>query len=241
MDSALARRRVDNMRTQSRLRTGALHVAWAMAIACWSLSVVGLMWWFTDYEFSTYEEHTGTAVTHWPSGTALQLSSDRPTLVIFVHPKCPCTRASLRELRRLLETSTVTEAELPDVVVVANQPQGVGAAWSDTDTVRDAELLPRATMFADVGGEESERFGAVTSGAVMLFDTAGKRLFAGGVTTSRGHEGDSTGCVMLRQLLKHETLAEAATLPTFGCKLCVRGERADGEPDCTENCVAPLP
>jgi hypothetical protein len=96
-------------------------------------------------------------------------------------------------------------------------------------------------LFADVGGAEAERFGAVTSGAVMLFDTTGKRLFAGGITTSRGHEGDSAGGVMLRRLLKNETLAEAPTIPTFGCKLCVHGESAEADGDCTENCVAPLP
>jgi hypothetical protein len=229
------------MPAQSKVKLGAMHVAWTTAIVCWSLGVVGLFWWITNYEFSNYEKPEDSAVTHWPGDAALQLSSDRPTLVFFMHPKCPCTRASLRELRRLLEASTVMDAELPDVIVVVNQPQGADAAWSNTDTVRDAALLPRATMFAEIDGQESTRFGAVTSGGVMLFDTAGKRLFAGGITTSRGHEGDSAGGVMLRQLLKNEIPGGPTTFPTFGCKLCVRGESADAESDCTGNCVAPLP
>jgi hypothetical protein len=229
------------MPAQSTDKQGSMHIGWTIAIMIWSLSVVGILWWFTDYEFSSYEQDTDVAVTHWPNDTALELSSERPTLVFFVHPKCPCTRASLRELRRLLETSTVPVDELPVVTVVVNQPHGADAAWSDTDTVRDAALLPRVTMFADVGGVESELFGAVTSGAVMLFDTAGKRLFAGGITTSRGHEGDSTGSEMLQRLLKKEAPMAMVTLPTFGCRLCVPDENVESVPACTGKCSEPLP
>jgi len=225
----------------AKVKLGTMHVGWIAAIVFWSLGVVGTLWWITDYEFSTTGNDADAAVTHWPSDSALKLSSQRPTLVFFMHPKCPCTRASLRELRRLLEASTIADAELPVVIVVVNQPRGADAAWRDTDTVRDAAILPRVTMITDAGSLESDRFGAVTSGAVMLFDTTGARLFAGGVTTSRGHEGDSAGCDMLRRLLKKEAPAGPLTFPTFGCRLCVPGESAEDEPVCTENCHEPLP
>jgi hypothetical protein len=35
---------------------------------------------------------------HWPKDTALPLDSERPTLVLFAHRHCPCTRTTLREL-----------------------------------------------------------------------------------------------------------------------------------------------
>lgn len=229
------------MPAQLQTRTGSLHLGWNAAIAVWIVCVAGMLWWITDYEFSTYETSTDKAVSHWPSDTSLRLSTERPTLVFFMHPKCPCTRASLNELRKLLEASTVVAGELPEVIVVASQPRQTDASWSETGTVRDAALLPRAIVFTDVDGLESERFGAVTSGTVMMFDTTGNRLFAGGITTSRGHEGDSAGGVMLRHLLNGEIAGMQPVVPTFGCKLCSREDGPEQKANCHADCVAPLP
>jgi hypothetical protein len=223
-----------------RIKHGSIHVAWATAIVLWSSGIVAVLWWITDYEFFTNETTAQVAVDEWPHDAAIGLSSSRPTLVFFMHPKCPCTRASLTQLRKLLEASAIVEAELPDVIVVVSQPQGADSDWSNTDTVRDAAILPRATIFTDVEGLTAEQFGAVTSGAVMLFDTSGKRLYAGGITVSRGHEGDSAGGDLLRQLLKRETPTDIPIVPTFGCKLCTQGEIAAATA-CTENCTDSLP
>ena len=45
----------------------------------------------------------GAAPARWPSGTRLPLDSAVPTLVMFTHPRCPCTRASLHELQWIVE------------------------------------------------------------------------------------------------------------------------------------------
>src|SRR5690349_3700506 len=45
---------------------------------------------------------TGETPRHWPAETSVALDSKRDTLLMFVHPQCPCTRASLEELNRLL-------------------------------------------------------------------------------------------------------------------------------------------
>lgn len=43
-----------------------------------------------------------SAPTSWPLGTCVARDPDRATLVMLAHPRCPCTRASLRELDLLM-------------------------------------------------------------------------------------------------------------------------------------------
>jgi hypothetical protein len=70
----------------------------------------------------------------------------------------------------------------------------------------------------DRDGDITEKFGAVTSGQVILFDGAGQRLFAGGITSARGHAGENQGRQMVLALAKGELCAPGAT-PVFGCAL----------------------
>ena len=46
-------------------------------------------------------------VAHWPAQTVCVPPHDKPMLVVFIHPKCPCTRASrlLAMKRSAIETS----------------------------------------------------------------------------------------------------------------------------------------
>src|SRR5207302_1046515 len=52
-----------------------------------------------------YANSPGAAATppsHWPEDSRIERSPSRPTLVTFVHPHCPCSRASLEELDRVM-------------------------------------------------------------------------------------------------------------------------------------------
>src|SRR5687768_15586139 len=70
------------------------------ACAVWvSLIAVGLglLW--------AYENRPGPTTTppaHWPADSRIDLATDRATLLIMAHPHCPCTRASIGELARLM-------------------------------------------------------------------------------------------------------------------------------------------
>jgi hypothetical protein len=57
-----------------------------------------------------------------------------------------------------------------------------------------------------------------TSGAVVLYDAAGKLAFRGGITAARGHEGDSFGRQRIMALL-NGAHADRADAPIFGCAL----------------------
>src|SRR5262249_13547366 len=48
-----------------------------------------------------YENGAGVAATppaRWPAGSRLERVAGRATLVMSVHPHCPCSRASIEEL-----------------------------------------------------------------------------------------------------------------------------------------------
>jgi hypothetical protein len=150
----------------------------------------------------------------WPSASRLPRTVGKPTLVLVAHPRCPCTRATVHELGVLMARAGALVTA--DVVFV--RPTGVASDWERTDLWRSANEIPGVTVTTDDSGREAALFHAATSGQVVLFDSAGREIFAGGITESRGHEGDNPGLARILSLLTHGS-AERATAPVFGCAL----------------------
>jgi hypothetical protein len=157
---------------------------------------------------------TAEVATQWPSETTLVRDSARPTLILFLHPQCPCSRATLRELS-LLEADCGNRFAAQIVFV---RPAGADESWEKTDLCRLAEGIPAAVVSSDIGGAEASRFGATTSGQAMLFSPGGRLLFHGGITSSRGHEGDNVGRTALTALINTGQAACTQTA-VFGCSL----------------------
>jgi hypothetical protein len=142
---------------------------------------------------------------------------------MFAHPHCPCTRASLGELERLM-------AQVPGRLsahVVFLKPPGTAADWEKTDLWGKAARIPGVSVGADNAGREARRFNAETSGQTLLYDQAGKLRFQGGITLSRGHAGDNPGRSAIEELLREERSNQVKT-PVFGCALfeaqCEKGD-----------------
>lgn len=165
----------------------------------------------------TYETRPGvdaTAPGRWPEGTALPAPSARPTLVLFLHPQCTCSRATVAELARL-RARIGTGADL-HVVMLA--PIGMPEGWTHTALWDAAAAIPGVTVHDDADGTEAARFGAATSGQALLYGRDRHLLFAGGITASRGHEGDNAGRDAVEQLIRTGHAARAWT-HVFGCSL----------------------
>jgi len=142
-------------------------------------------------------------------------SQGRPRLVMFLHPRCPCSRASLSEFAEIVARAGATAS----VEVVFVKPEGTGPDWSNTALRKQAAAIAGARLIDD-DGTLAERLGAETSGYVVLYDARGKLLFSGGITRSRGHEGESAGRQMILALLKGEADAPVgARTPVYGCAL----------------------
>lgn len=164
--------------------------------------------------YETAPGDSGAAPAVWPQASALPAPEERPALVVLAHPQCPCTRASIAELERLMrEVHGRTDA-----YVLFLHPETESEEWVESDLWRRAAAIPGVRAVRDPGGDEARRFGAATSGHAVLYDPDGRLRFSGGLTASRGHEGDNEGRIALTQLLA-ENEAEREATPIYGCPL----------------------
>ncbi len=136
------------------------------------------------------------------------------TLVMIAHPRCPCTRATLGELARLMAKA---QGRLKTYVLFI-RPEGSPVDWEKTDLWAEASAIPGVTVLVDDQGAEAERFQAATSGQNLLYSPEGKLLFSGGITFSRGHEGDNAGSGTILSILNGNEAPQSET-PVFGCPL----------------------
>lgn len=160
----------------------------------------------------------------WPADTRIQRAADLPTLVMMVHPHCPCSRASVGELSVLMAES---QGRVHASVVFV-RPLEFPDEWEKTDLWRTVAAIPGVKMSVDNGGVEAQRFGSKTSGQVMLYNPAGELLFSGGITSARGHSGENEGRSAIVALLAQGRTEKSET-PVFGCSLF--GETAKDKPE----------
>jgi hypothetical protein len=181
-------------------------------LAAWGVAVAGGMLLMAAYASAPGE--LGAPPARWPAGAAWPLDARRPTLLIFLHPRCPCSRASLAELATLMDRCGVRVAAR----AVVYQPRRGGEEWFPPDLGAALEAIPGLEVSPDPDGEEARRFAVATSGHVLLYGPRGDRLFSGGITPGRGERGDSLGRAELlgRILINGE---EAPTCPVYGCPL----------------------
>lgn len=151
----------------------------------------------------------------WPAETAVTRHVSNSTLMMFVHPKCPCSNASLSELARV---AARCHARM-DLKVVFVKPQGAPSEWNQSPLKSKAEQIPRVQTIVDQDGRIAATFGVKTSGHCVVYDTDGKLLFSGGITAGRGHEGDSPGQSIIQAIAQGHTVDQAQQCATFGCAL----------------------
>jgi hypothetical protein len=183
-----------------------------LLLAIWLLLVGGGFSMILQYSFTPGK--TVAASDDWPGGSKLRRSPDRPQLVMFVHPVCPCSRASLAELERFV----VRTGGRADVRVVFKEPAGMTREWQDSSLWRTASGIPGIALVRDEGGVETGIFHAAVSGETFLYDSGGRLVFHGGITDSRGHEGDNAGLSAIEEIVNTGSSALGRT-PVFGCPL----------------------
>ena len=176
-----------------------------------------------------YESKAGAAASptsQWLAGVPFELDPALPTLVLFAHPRCPCTRATLGELDRILAHS---DGRLRTHVVFYSDP-ALGPDWHHSDLWDQAAGMDGVEVHEDPHGELAQRFGALTSGQVFLYAPGGALIFQGGITAGRGRAGDSNGSRDVLALIQDPT-AEPAACAVFGCALTSTQPLPSAEPD----------
>ncbi len=175
--------------------------------ACWLAVCVGSL-----LALEVYKARPGQQLVapHAASAAAADQGSGL-RILMFVHPECPCTRSSLHELRKLLDAArTKPQVEIVVVPHLDNSHQSA--------LISEAESMPGTIVRSPENSNELQRYGALTSGYVVVMGDRGRELFCGGITRSRGHEGGSTGGRAVADLLAGRRPEVTQTL-VYGCSL----------------------
>jgi len=151
------------------------------ALPLWSLLVAAGVVEIVRYDTTPYDPSPAPAV--WPRESEIRAAPYGTTVVMFVHPRCPCTEASKSELAAIEQTAP-----------------------------------PTTRFIVTSDREEARRFGAKTSGDVVVYDMTGTRRFSGGITGYQGHVGHNVGHTMVDMIIHAQTQG-SFDMPVFGCEL----------------------
>lgn len=183
----------------------------------WLLSAICGMALLVDYS-TTKGSSTQLEKKQWPINSRIERDI-HPTLVMFVHPFCPCSQASIGELERLMPF--LKDKVNVNVVFISlkNMKGATATEWKQTHLYKVASKIPGVNILRDDNETEAQLFGAETSGHTAFFDHKGKLIFTGGLTPARGHMGDTIGRTAILgwiQNNKNDLLVESSI---FGCAL----------------------
>jgi hypothetical protein len=200
----------------NKLKSFRKHALILAAVGLWLPAVsygIHVMW-----RYATTPGQPAEPPRLWPGGEPIQRRQGQATLLLFAHPQCGCTRASLGELAILMAHA---QGKL-EAAVFFYRPTSEDSAWVRTDLWRTASAIPGVHAFEDRDAQMAKRFGVFTSGEALLYSATGKLLFEGGITAYRGHSGDNAGRTAITTLVHGVVPAEISapvTTPVFGCSL----------------------
>jgi hypothetical protein len=194
---------------------------WAWCLAGWSAVLGGGFWLLLDYDATPGVG--ATTPLKWPPTSGVPRPDSDFRLLLFAHPQCSCTRATLAELARVM----ARRQDRLTATVLFICPSDPAKPWNDTALWRQAAAIDGIRVVWDDGGVEARRFGVNTSGHVLVYDRADRLRFSGGITSGRGHEGDNAGSDAVLALVAGRTDGSWTT-PVFGCPLGTSCESCRG-------------
>jgi hypothetical protein len=169
-----------------------------------------------EYNAGTVADAPGT----WPEEIVdeeIQLADSGSTLLVFIHPRCPCSAATIRELERI----TARVGSRLQTFVVFWYPTRSAKDWTKSALREYAAKVPDLRCIDDFGGATTRRFGVTTSGQALMYSPDRQLLFAGGITKSRGHSGDNAGSDVVQAIVQAGGSASLVPIcsDVFGCSL----------------------
>jgi hypothetical protein len=193
------------------MRAFQLTPAWLFGLVVWLGLMAGSYAWLLRYSFAVGK--TSVAPRTLPACLGLPTPLPKPQLLLALHPRCPCSRATVSELAKIL---TRVPAGC-DTTVLIYKPADQPDSWLEgalLDTCRRMHCQVRP----DPDGRLASSLGSLTSGGVVLYDADGRLRYQGGITSSRGHEGDNAGEQAIIDILSGRRSSHKA-MPVFGCPI----------------------
>lgn len=184
-------------------------------LSIWLIVVCSGIFYLIEYSYTT-NSHAELGNQQWPSTSTIENAAGQNHILIFLHPKCSCSHATLNELQKI---TSFANTDNTSISTIFYRPNSQSNEWTYTKLWAEAGTIPGATRLIDIDGTESKLFGATTSGHVIFFDAKGVRRYNGGITSARAHEGDNLGATSLKKLIQGRQINHLR-LPVFGCQLC---------------------
>jgi len=188
-----------------RSKSKALIILWLTAVCCLEAALV--------FHMSTPAARS-SAIYNFPISAGRLHHPGRPTLVLFAHPLCPCSTASIEELSKLMSH---INGRL-DAYVFFLKPRGVQSGWERSAAWYEASMIPGVAVMCDEQGKMAAKFRATTSGSTYLYDQDGHLVFNGGITFARGHVGENEGSETILATVLDKSSDRKCT-NVFGCSL----------------------
>src|SRR5579871_5073523 len=126
----------ETMRLSSGQRLIGLSAVWLLGVS-FGLSRLGV-----------YESTAGSPAqppATWPTASILPRTPGQPTLLLFLHPRCPCSRASVAELEQIVAKAD----SRPDIYALFCAPDGAPPDWLDTDLRDRVASIPGVRALRD--------------------------------------------------------------------------------------------
>jgi hypothetical protein len=161
--------------------------------------------------FDTRPGMAGNPPLRWPATSQVKLAKAQRTLLVFLHPKCSCSRASISQLQNL-------QKRLPGkfhTELVLWQPLNPSPSWNQLYRTDMGELTG-TQVITDPGGRAAALFDVHTSGYVLLYGAGGDLQYAGGLTLARAFDLEGPGIVAMEQIMAGSKTT-AAHRPVYGC------------------------
>jgi hypothetical protein len=155
----------------------------------------------------------GQSLSYWQAECVIPTDGRHPTLLIFLHPLCPCSSASIDELKEIARHCR-DRVRLHALVLHSNSLKKAGAGAIE----RSLAEVSGMTIWRDEGGALARRFGVLSSGHVLLYDAQGRLSYSGGITPSRGHRGENFGKSAILAAILGES-RDRSSSSVFGCPL----------------------
>lgn len=187
-----------------------------------TLNVLIISVWFSlvtaiAYGLTVYASWGGNIIKPplvFPHNQIINLK-DKPTMIIFFHPQCSCSDATLGELERLMPNLQ----NKVDVHLVFYQPEDKRGDWLKSSLWNSANELKKASIHIDVAGVLAKTFNVENSGQTFIYDKDQSLKFSGGITPARGHRGDSRGRDWILSWISNSSARDVYFGRPFGCKL----------------------
>lgn len=193
------------------MKTHQINIMWLLALLFWMGLGAGGYVWLLRYSFAA--GHGGRPPQTIPAALDSPGARGRPQFFLALHPHCPCSRATLKELAKILTQAP----HASDVTVLMYAPSNEPDSWSEGALLKECRRM-NCRIHRDPDGKLAASLGTLTSGAVLLFDGKGRLRYQGGITAARGHEGDNAGARAVIEVLSGHNESHSS-LPVFGCPI----------------------